>query len=369
MFRWFIRCLFVVSLLVGLCVFPKPQAAAAQPPAAVVRAVLFYSPSCGHCHYVITEVLPPLYEKYGEQLEIMGVDVSQPDARTLFIAALSKFEIESGGVPFLVIGDTYLLGSADIPEQLPGLIEQHLAQGGLDWPEIPGLDAMIAASMSDEASGPASTAITPTPAAAESSPNMMLEANDIDNSLEARFTRDLAGNTLAVIVLIGMMISAIAGIFVSPIKTVPQGHLWEWAIPALCAIGLVVAGYLAYVEVAQREAVCGPVGDCNTVQQSVYARLFGVLPIGVLGVLGYLAILAAWITNRYGKGKLAELAAAALLGMASFGLLFSIYLTFLEPFVIGATCAWCLTSAVLMTVLFWLSLAPGRLALSALFRD
>ena len=36
--------------------------------------------------------------------------------------------------------------------------------------------------------------------------------------------------------------------------------------------------------------------------------------------------------------------------MSAFGLIFSIYLTFLEPFVIGATCAWCLTSAILMTM-------------------
>jgi uncharacterized membrane protein len=37
--------------------------------------------------------------------------------------------------------------------------------------------------------------------------------------------------------------------------------------------------------------------------------------------------------------------------MVAGGVLFSIYLTFLEPFVIGATCAWCLSSAVIMTLL------------------
>jgi uncharacterized membrane protein len=31
--------------------------------------------------------------------------------------------------------------------------------------------------------------------------------------------------------------------------------------------------------------------------------------------------------------------------------LFSIYLTFLEPFVIGATCMWCICSAVIMIIL------------------
>lgn len=36
----------------------------------------------------------------------------------------------------------------------------------------------------------------------------------------------------------------------------------------------------------------------------------------------------------------------------------TIHLTFLEPFVIGATCAWCLTSAVVMTLLLWTTTAP-----------
>jgi hypothetical protein len=44
------------------------------------------------------------------------------------------------------------------------------------------------------------------------------------------------------------------------------------------------------------------------------------------------------------------LAARALLGMTTFGTLFSIYLTFLEPLVIGATCAWCLSSANINTL-------------------
>jgi uncharacterized membrane protein len=53
--------------------------------------------------------------------------------------------------------------------------------------------------------------------------------------------------------------------------------------------------------------------------------------------------------------------------MIAFGTLFSIYLTFLEPFVIGATCAWCLTSAIIMTALLWLSITPGKLAFTSLF--
>ena len=45
--------------------------------------------------------------------------------------------------------------------------------------------------------------------------------------------------------------------------------------------------------------------------------------------------------------------------MSYLGTLFSIYLTVLEPFVIGATCLWCLSSAVIMTVIMWLAAKPA----------
>jgi len=124
-------------------------------------------------------------------------------------------------------------------------------------------------------------------------------------------------------------------------------------------LGLIVAGYLAFVEVSENEAVCGAVGDCNTVQQSTYAKLFGVLPIGVLGVIGYLFILSAWGFSRNADARIADWGSAALLGFALFGVAFSAYLTFLEPFVIGATCAWCLTSAMLMIQLLCLHTTDG----------
>jgi uncharacterized membrane protein len=139
-------------------------------------------------------------------------------------------------------------------------------------------------------------------------------------------------------------------------------------ILGLCIFGFGVAGYLAYVETAQVTAVCGPVGDCNTVQQSEYARLFGILPVGVMGLAGYVAIMVAWLTARYTKGKFVDLANLSMFGMAVFGVLFSIYLTFLEPFVIGATCAWCLTSAILITTLMLLSMRSAKAAFHKLRR-
>ena len=112
---------------------------------------------------------------------------------------------------------------------------------------------------------------------------------------------------------------------------------------------------MSYVEVKQVSAVCWPIGECNIVQQSEYAWVGGILPVGVLGLAGYVALLFAWLVSRVRLCWLSKLAAGVMLGMALFGTLFSIILTFLEPFVIGATCLWCLASAVLITIIFILS--------------
>jgi uncharacterized membrane protein len=181
------------------------------------------------------------------------------------------------------------------------------------------------------------------------------------------FTRDPAGNTLSVIVLLGMLGSIPWAVTLfRNTNGISLKENWAWVIPLLCVIGFGVAGYLAYVETTQVTAVCGPVGDCNTVQQSEYARLFGILPIGVLGLIGYVAIFISWLVARYAKDHLADYAVIFLFIMTAFGTLFSIYLTFLEPFVIGATCAWCLTSAILMTILMLLTVRPVKTAFSGL---
>ena len=141
---------------------------------------------------------------------------------------------------------------------------------------------------------------------------------------------------------------------------VPSLPAWlDVLTPALTVIGLGVAGYLTYVETQAVPAVCGPVGDCNAVQTSSYALLFGVLPVGLLGAAGYVAILVAWLWGRFRSDRLADYAPLAILAMTVFGVLFSVYLTYLELFVIRAVCMWCLTSAVIMAVLMLLSTPPA----------
>jgi uncharacterized membrane protein len=364
--------------LIGCVLALLGQARPARAQAPVVRAVLFYSPSCGHCHQVITEDLPPLLEKYGEQLQIVGVNTAEPGGQALFQAAIQQYNIppERRGVPMLIVGDVVLVGSLEIPQRFPLLIEQYLAQGGVDWPAIPGLAEALAAVQTEpapEPTPPMPGAETPgsTPAAAAKTP---LPANPgpagagllVEETIADKVARDPWGNGLSIAVLVGMVAAVIGVALTAPRPAVPR-PLPYWRkhlVPILVAIGLGVAGYLAYVETTQVAAVCGPVGDCNAVQQSAYAWLFGFIPVAGLGVAGYVAIGIAWLVAHLARGRLAHLAALSLFAMATFGTLFSIYLTFLEPFVIGATCAWCLASAVLMTALLLLTAGPARQALS-----
>ncbi|EFO79163.1 Vitamin K epoxide reductase [Oscillochloris trichoides DG-6] len=322
------RLLSLFSLLGLMLALVGIRSTQAQEVAA--HAVLFFSPSCPHCHIVIDQVLPPLQERYGNQLQILMVDSSQSDGQALYQEAVRTFAISQDrqGVPALVFGNEVLVGSGEIPSRLPGLIVQTLAAGGNSWPAIPGLEPWIANQ------GTASTS----PVA------------------QSPFKRDPLGNSLAVTMLLVMIGSVVAVLVRAKPPFKPTLEPWRVrAIPILALVGIAVASYLAFVEVTGSDAVCGPVGDCNTVQQSPYAKLFGILPIGVLGVIGYIAILIAWaLRNR--PQPLGGQAIKAIPIMAFLGTIFSIYLTYLEPFVIGATCMWCLTSAVIITALLWIAL-------------
>ena len=66
---------------------------------------------------------------------------------------------------------------------------------------------------------------------------------------------------------------------------------------ALIAAGLGIAGYLSYVAATDSAVLCGPLGACDAVQQSDYARLFGALPVAYLGLAAYL--LVALVLRRH----------------------------------------------------------------------
>jgi uncharacterized membrane protein len=122
------------------------------------------------------------------------------------------------------------------------------------------------------------------------------------------------------------------------------------AIALLALIGLLIALYLTLHRFGVIGALqCGS-GGCETVQSSAYAVFLGV-PVAVHGVAGYLALLIVslvglqpgWVARR---GPTLLLAAMAGLGFA-----FTIYLTYVELFVIHAICRWCVGSAVVIALI------------------
>jgi len=153
---------------------PTSAPSATPTPRPVARAVLFWMEGCPHCHEVINNVLPPLQQKYGEQLNVRLIEVkSQQDVDQLYqVAAALNIPQQNVGVPFLVIGDKALVGSAQIPAELPALIEKHLAAGGVDYPKLPGLGELLptAAPRSATAQPPITATATPAAVAQSSAP-------------------------------------------------------------------------------------------------------------------------------------------------------------------------------------------------------
>lgn len=127
----------------------------------------------------------------------------------------------------------------------------------------------------------------------------------------------------------------------------------------LATVGLGVASYLTYVHYSGSPPVCTAGGSCLKVQTSIYSKLAGV-PVALMGLIGYVAILASLLAPENESTRFATL----VFTLAGFG--FSAYLTYRELFSIHAICEWCASSAGIMTILTLLAIwrflrgAPAR---------
>ncbi len=370
--------LFVV--LIGCLLFSlSASAQETETEEPVVHAVLFYSPTCPHCHEAINNVMIPLMEEYGAKLAVLGIDVSTEAGSYLFASAIAYYETPENrqGVPTLVVEDTVLVSTMEIEDAFPGMIEAGLAAGGNSWPEFPGLAEVVAelaatpAPDQEEAATPTSpptaesevalveeveTAVpSPSPIAQNEAPvGQSLETIDTTTMTETETAPppDPIGFALGWLVLLGLLavllfcVWQLGGHWAALTQAdgaLDQNKGRTVLLWVLIVIGLIVSGYLAYVEMTQVTAVCGPVGECNLVQSSPYAQIMGI-PIAVLGLLFYVAVAGLWLLQRVESVR--HWVVLALVALALFGTLFSLYLTLLELLVIGAICMWCLTSAV-----------------------
>ncbi|OGY29156.1 MAG: hypothetical protein A3F35_03140 [Candidatus Woykebacteria bacterium RIFCSPHIGHO2_12_FULL_45_10] len=122
--------------------------------------------------------------------------------------------------------------------------------------------------------------------------------------------------------------------------------------------GLAISFYLLYTYTASSPIVCLNSG-CETVRASPYAYFFGV-PLPAFGALMYVGIFVlSFLRTTLSKNQSGKIA-KAILSFSFVGVAISAYLTYLEAFKIHAYCLWCVSSAVVISLIFLVSLFEVR---------
>lgn len=122
---------------------------------------------------------------------------------------------------------------------------------------------------------------------------------------------------------------------------------------ALSVIGLLVSIYMTIYKVTSNEAMCVGSSGCSEVNASRYSEVNGI-PVAVLGVVGYAAILALLFLEER-SGFFQENGTMIFFGISLVGFLFTLYLIYVEVALIKAYCPFCLTSQAVMSVIFIIS--------------
>src|SRR5207247_1585538 len=136
---------------------------------------------------------------------------------------------------------------------------------------------------------------------------------------------------------------------VEPIE--PELARPDWIVICLALAGVAVAGYLTALKLGGTQAfLCRDGSGCDVVQASRYSVLAGV-PTALWGAAIYLAIaVLAALPRTVRRWQAAFM-------LASGAVAFSLYLTSISIFVIGATCPYCLASGgiavALLVVMVW----------------
>lgn len=362
-------------------------------------AVLFFSPTCPHCHQLIIEDLPPIREQFGDNLVVFMVDVSTDNGQMMAQSAYEYYNIprENWVVPMMIVDEQVLIGGAQIPTKLPIITSTGLENGGIPIPMFPlmqvAYDSWLSQTQSTQALEANEPILDDSPIVETSSP------------ISTIIQKDPIASMITLGILFGLLISGI-GLFVMRRRGFPvfipelmiigvtalvfllaltiilsdytdmlvlviiaitfmgmmlasalavYGQRVLPAVAVLTVVGFTISLYMAHIELTANPAVCGLIGDCNAVQQSDYAFIMGI-PIGVIGVLGYVLMFVISFIIRFVPERYRATFVTLLQGLVVGAVIFTIYLTFLEPFVIGAVCAWCLLSSLVILNLMWLVL-------------
>lgn len=127
----------------------------------------------------------------------------------------------------------------------------------------------------------------------------------------------------------------------------------------LSLAGVFVSAYLWFYKIGLIGTLACGSGGCATVQLSPYSSFLGV-DVGLIGLLGYLVILTVAVLSLQPRWAAARWPRMGLAVLSTGAVVFTGYLKYLEFFVIEAICRWCVVSAVLIAIIFVLSLLDLR---------
>ena len=130
-------------------------------------------------------------------------------------------------------------------------------------------------------------------------------------------------------------------------------------VAALALAGIFVALYLLLYKLGMIGALSCAVGSCEIVNTSKWATFLG-LPVAGWGVGFYMAMFVLAMASTREEYAESRTISAVLLAVATTGVVFSAWLTYLELFEIHAICQWCVVSAIIVTVIFLVTIADYR---------
>jgi uncharacterized membrane protein len=388
------------------------------------KAIFFYKPDCKPCEKLHREILPDIKKSLGERLTILSLNTADPEGGKLYLGALIELGIPyAQPLPIIVLGRHYWSGEQEITRHLLEMASDDPNGPLSKWPAISGLDKLLdriqLMSESDKkqwfiSTNPGTLSfiiadmkrkfrqdIAGNSYAVIALISMILAVGlsiflffcDHDPEIGVlnrwfilmlaifgiAITWQLAevdaiirgqkaflnaiDDWLSFWSLVGMVIGFAFTFHTLFVDRTERIKFWQrWAIPLFLTVSVIASGYLTFLELIQTEAVCGALGDCNAVQKSPYSSLFGIISIAGFGMLGNAMILISWMLGQVGPLKWRRLFEIVLWGLLVIGTGFFIYLTFLEPFVIGSTCFWCLTAAIAMTLQLLIATHPAEKA-------
>ncbi len=125
------------------------------------------------------------------------------------------------------------------------------------------------------------------------------------------------------------------------------------AICAMAALGTAISTYLVWVHYSGSLALCIGVGGCEAVQTSRYSMI-GPVPVAAIGLAGFLLLLGIALARVASPRPELDV---ALFAVSLAATLYVVYLTYIEIFVLGAICPWCVSVALcaiaIFTVIAW----------------